>query len=110
MYRLTKGSLSKLRDTTAGVKELQAEGFILEGECDEEGAITSTSVVLDDKDDDEDPKGFAISPEKKALVDAALAAGVLDPKTDKPATEAALGRWGDKKLIEATEAALKDKA
>lgn len=106
-YLLTKGSLSKVRENAAGVKELRDQGYVLAGECDEAGNLTSSSVVLEDEDDA--PQGPAISPEKKVLVDAALAAGVIDPKTDKPATEAALGRWGDKKLTEATEAALKDK-
>jgi hypothetical protein len=109
MHLLTKGSLSKIRNDAAGVKELKAQGFALAGECDEEGNLTPTSVVLED--DEDDPKTEKpLSPEKKALVDAALAAGVIDPKTEKPATEKALGRWGDKKLTEATEAALKDKA
>lgn len=55
MYKMTKGPLSKIRSTAAEVKELQAAGFVLDGECDKDGNVISTSVVLDAveaKDDD----------------------------------------------------------
>jgi hypothetical protein len=108
-YLLTKGSLSKIRSTVEEVKVLRDEGFTLAGECDDDGVITSNSVVLEGDDEPADEKK-PVSAEKKALVDAALAAGVIDPKTEKPATEAALGRWGDERLAQATEEALKGKA
>lgn len=47
LYRLDKGPLSKIRDSLPGVKELQAEGFVLAGECDKDGNVISTSVVFD---------------------------------------------------------------
>lgn len=39
MYKLTKGSVSVLRKDAAGVKEAEARGFILDGECDDEGKL-----------------------------------------------------------------------
>lgn len=47
MYKMTKGPLSKIRNTASEVKELQAAGFVIDGECDKDGNIISTSIVLD---------------------------------------------------------------
>ncbi len=47
-YRLTKGTLSRIRRDSAGVKELQAQGYALDGACDENGNVISTAVVFDE--------------------------------------------------------------
>lgn len=39
MYKLTKGSVSVLRKDAAGIKQAEADGFKLEGECDAEGTL-----------------------------------------------------------------------
>lgn len=60
LYKLTKGTLSKIRDSLPGVKELQAEGFVLAGECDKDGNVISSAVVFDEPgsmpDLDDEPK------------------------------------------------------
>lgn len=38
-YKLTKGSVSIIRRDAAGVKEAEAKGFILDGECDADGIL-----------------------------------------------------------------------
>ena len=58
LYRLDKGPLSKIRDSLTGVKDLQADGFVLAGECDTDGNVISSAVVFDDAapDLDDEPK------------------------------------------------------
>ncbi len=62
MYKLTKGTLSKLRDAASGVRALQAEGYVLDGECDKDGNVISTSVVLDAVE----AQGELVEPVKRA--------------------------------------------
>ena len=38
-YKMTKGSVSVIRKDAAGVKQAEAAGFVLEGECDNDGAL-----------------------------------------------------------------------
>jgi hypothetical protein len=38
-YKLTKGSISVIRKDAAGIKQAEAAGFILDGECDDEGTL-----------------------------------------------------------------------
>ena len=48
-YRLTKGTLSKIRTDIDGVKDLQSKGFVLDGTCREDGTLlSSAAIVLDD--------------------------------------------------------------
>lgn len=60
LYKLTKGTISKLREDAAGVKELQAEGYVLDGECDADGNVFTAAVVFDkpepEPDQDDAPK------------------------------------------------------
>lgn len=54
-YRLIKGPLSKIRNTISEVKELQAAGFVLDGECDKNGNVISTVVIIDAVEAEEEP-------------------------------------------------------
>jgi hypothetical protein len=38
-YKLTKGSVAVIRQDSAGVKQAETAGYILDGECDEEGNL-----------------------------------------------------------------------
>lgn len=46
-YRLTKGTVSIIRQDADGIKEAEASGFVLDGTCDQDGNILSTSVVVE---------------------------------------------------------------
>ncbi|MEL7555666.1 MAG: hypothetical protein AAGU26_05775 [bacterium] len=48
-YRLTRGSVSVIRRNAAGVKEAEASGFILDGECDDEGKLLPPRPVEADQ-------------------------------------------------------------
>lgn len=48
-YRLTRGSVSIIRKDAAGVKEAEAKGFILDGECDDEGKLLPPRPVEADQ-------------------------------------------------------------
>jgi len=41
MYKLTKGSVSIIRKDEAGVKEAEARGYKLDGECNEAYEVTN---------------------------------------------------------------------
>ncbi|MEI8095886.1 MAG: hypothetical protein WCG80_16875 [Spirochaetales bacterium] len=40
LYKLTQDTTSVIRTDAAGVKEAEAAGFVLEGECDESYTVT----------------------------------------------------------------------
>ena len=46
-YRLTKNTLTIVRRDPAGIKEAQADGFVLEGQSDADGNLISASVVVE---------------------------------------------------------------
>jgi len=48
-YRLTRGSVSIIRKDAAGVKEAEAKGFILDGECDADGKLLPPRPVEADQ-------------------------------------------------------------
>jgi hypothetical protein len=43
MYKLTKGSVSIIRQDEAGVKEAETNGYKLDGECNEAYEVTNSS-------------------------------------------------------------------
>lgn len=64
-YKLTKGTISRIRTNKAGVDELLKEGYSLDGEVVQEGnsyRVVSSSVVFDD-----DEKAKAAKTAREAL-------------------------------------------
>lgn len=55
LYKLTKGSLSKIRNTENGVRDLMACGFVFDGEVDTKfNVINPNPVFVEEKNSGED--------------------------------------------------------
>lgn len=49
LYKLTKGSLSRIRKNKAGIDELKEDGYTLDGEVNEKYEIIDANPVFDYK-------------------------------------------------------------
>lgn len=45
LYKLTRGTVSTIRKDAVGVLEAQNAGYILQGECDQDGNITGPASL-----------------------------------------------------------------
>lgn len=77
-YKLTKGSLSRIRYDRAGCEELVQQGYRLDGEVNDKNELVDDRVRLDDIDGK--PKG---DPEKDHLVEKARELGLGAPSALK---------------------------
>lgn len=48
-YRLTKGSVSVIRKDATGIKQAESAGFVLDGECDENGDLLPSRPASESK-------------------------------------------------------------
>lgn len=87
LYKLTKGTLSRIRTTKKECDDLIEQGYILDGEVDKDYKVINPYPFANRSEEDE----------KEELVELAVEAGLGAKST--------LSRWSIKKLKEEIEAA-----